>query len=287
MNNTQKGAQTGQTRQIRQIRDADDRTMQLDSLGTHFARRDHSGPVLPELSTDDGNGPVFVDESGRRGKKFRRAGWILGAICAVYAAMLVASLIGGNSFAPGGMLIPGISASDEKADKVKSEPSATPSVPKSDELPPVGGNQQAGNPADPTPGANDKVPAGGTKKPDPKDSPAGTKPPVELPGKPGGGVAAAGGGVAAAGGGAAVAGGAAAGGTTPGDAAAGGTTPGDAAAGGTTPGDAAAGGTTPGDAAAGGTTPGDAAAGGTTPGDAAAGGTTPGEAAAGETPTSP
>jgi hypothetical protein len=179
----QKGAETGQTRQIRQIRDVDDRTMQLDSLGPEFARRGRPEPVLPELSVEGGDGPVFVDESGRRGKKFRRLGWVLGAICAVYAVMLVASLIGGNSFAPG-LLIPG-EKSEEKAESVKSEPSPTPSVPKAGDLPPVGGNQLPGGRTSQTPGANGKVPAGDAKLPDTKNTPAGTKPPVNKPTKPG------------------------------------------------------------------------------------------------------
>ncbi|MER5973876.1 hypothetical protein ABT112_29895 [Streptomyces sp. NPDC002055] len=72
---------------------------------------------LPEVSlggppgTDEDGGPVFVDSSGRRRRKLRRIGWILGAGCAGYAAVLVYSLLGGNAGAPW-LLIPG--ADDDK-----------------------------------------------------------------------------------------------------------------------------------------------------------------------------
>ncbi|GHH32043.1 hypothetical protein [Streptomyces candidus] len=238
MNNTQKGAQTGQTRQIRQIRDTDDRTMQLDSVGPQFGKGPGNAPVMPELPAEGGDGPVFVDESGRRGKKFRRLGWVLGAVCACYAAMLVASLIGGSSIAPG-LFLPGVPTAEEKADKVKSEPTPDPSVPKPDSIPPVSGDQQPDPGGALVPGTNDKVPAGDAEKPDPKDSPAGTKPPT-VPGKAAGGAVAAGGAGAAAAGGAA-AGGAAAGGAPGGGAGTPGGTPGGGTPGGGTPGGAGAG----------------------------------------------
>ncbi|WP_328538475.1 hypothetical protein [Streptomyces sp. NBC_00344] len=78
-------------------------------------------------------GPVFVDESGRRSRKYRRVGWILGIACTCYAVMLVVTVVGGNSSAPW-LLIPG-PASAKKADTVK-EPSATDASPvRSDVLP--------------------------------------------------------------------------------------------------------------------------------------------------------
>jgi len=39
--------------------------------------------------------PVFVDATGRRRRRLRRAGYAAGALCAAYALMLVVSLTGG------------------------------------------------------------------------------------------------------------------------------------------------------------------------------------------------
>ncbi|WP_435970289.1 hypothetical protein [Streptomyces sp. Qhu_M48] len=46
------------------------------------------------------NGPVFVDESGRRGRRFRHLGTFVGVACAAYAGVIVATLLTGNSAAP-------------------------------------------------------------------------------------------------------------------------------------------------------------------------------------------
>lgn len=51
-------------------------------------------------------GPVFVDSSGRRGRKLRRLGWLLGSVCACFATVLGVSLAGGHADAPW-LLIPG------------------------------------------------------------------------------------------------------------------------------------------------------------------------------------
>ncbi|MFF8829862.1 hypothetical protein [Streptomyces sp. NPDC015131] len=77
------------------------------------------------------DGPVFVDESGRRSKKFRRLGWVLASACAVYAITLVVSVIGGNSAAPW-LLIPG-PADEKKTETTKVEPApSTTEAPKGD-----------------------------------------------------------------------------------------------------------------------------------------------------------
>lgn len=82
----------------------------------------------PEAAQEDADGPVFVDESGRRSKKFRRIGWVLALVCAGYAVTLVVALIGGNSNAPS-LLIPG--PADDQADTAEETPgpSEAPSVP--------------------------------------------------------------------------------------------------------------------------------------------------------------
>ncbi|MFE2379291.1 hypothetical protein [Streptomyces sp. NPDC059398] len=50
--------------------------------------------------------PVFVDASGRRGRQYRRIGWLIALACASYAVLLVATVVGGDSTAPW-LLIPG------------------------------------------------------------------------------------------------------------------------------------------------------------------------------------
>ncbi|MFD8819941.1 hypothetical protein ACFV23_52815, partial [Streptomyces sp. NPDC059627] len=44
--------------------------------------------------------PVFVDESGRRSRRFRRFGMAVGLACAVYAVVIVVTLLSGSSDAP-------------------------------------------------------------------------------------------------------------------------------------------------------------------------------------------
>jgi hypothetical protein len=50
--------------------------------------------------------PVFVDNSGGRRRRWRRLGWALGAAGGGYALVVAVSMIGGNSDAPWGVLIP-------------------------------------------------------------------------------------------------------------------------------------------------------------------------------------
>lgn len=70
-------------------------TIQLDGLGRQLSELKIE-PGTPEAS----DGPVFVDESGRRSKNFRRAGWLVALGCAAFATILVLSLLGGSSAAP-------------------------------------------------------------------------------------------------------------------------------------------------------------------------------------------
>jgi hypothetical protein len=96
---------------------------------------DGTGRQLSELSPGDGpekgsgptqgadneitDGPVFVDASGRRSKKFRRAGWVVAIACAVFAVTLVVSLMGGSS-TTAWLNIPG-APGGKKNEKVKND----------------------------------------------------------------------------------------------------------------------------------------------------------------------
>ncbi|MFF0788157.1 translation initiation factor IF-2 [Streptomyces spiralis] len=65
-------------------------------------------------------GPVFVDASGRRSRRFRRFGMAVGLACAVYAVVIVVTLLSGNSDAPW-LPVPG-QADDRPASKVETSP---------------------------------------------------------------------------------------------------------------------------------------------------------------------
>ena len=81
-------------------------TVQLDAvhLGDGVLLRADSGHRKrgPEAS----DGPVFVDASGRRSRLYRRLGILVGIACAVYAVVIVSTLLSGNSDAPW-MPVPG------------------------------------------------------------------------------------------------------------------------------------------------------------------------------------
>ncbi|MET7342142.1 hypothetical protein [Streptomyces sp. col6] len=83
------GAHAGHTHEPNEV------TIQLDGIGRQLSE------LLPEPTAPDGSdGPVFVDESGRRGKTLRRLGWVLAAVFVCYAVTLVVAVMGGNSSAP-------------------------------------------------------------------------------------------------------------------------------------------------------------------------------------------
>lgn len=83
------GAHAGHTHEPNEV------TVQLDGLGRQLSE------LLPEPGAPEGSdGPVFVDESGRRSKTLRRFGWVLAAVCVCCAVTLVGAVLGGNSSAP-------------------------------------------------------------------------------------------------------------------------------------------------------------------------------------------
>ncbi|RDG33710.1 hypothetical protein DVH02_31125, partial [Streptomyces corynorhini] len=66
-----------------------------------------------------------MDESGRRSRKLRKAGWFVALGCACYAVTVAVALVGGNSDAPW-LPIPGL-AEKRKADSVEIQPGVTAS----------------------------------------------------------------------------------------------------------------------------------------------------------------
>ncbi|MFE6283105.1 hypothetical protein [Streptomyces sp. NPDC057877] len=74
-------------------------TVQLDAIQIGNGRLSAVAGV-PAAADQDAAGPVFVDETGRRSRRFRRIGMLVGLACAVYAMVIVATLLSGNSHAP-------------------------------------------------------------------------------------------------------------------------------------------------------------------------------------------
>lgn len=95
--------------------DPNEVTVQIDGVG----RR-----LQPAYEGREPDGPVFVDESGSRGRRLRRIGWLLGIACAVYAVVLGVSLLSGTSDAP---WMPGLGKErdDRPAGRVEPSPSST------------------------------------------------------------------------------------------------------------------------------------------------------------------
>ncbi|MFD9499087.1 hypothetical protein [Streptomyces sp. NPDC060035] len=109
--NWREGTRTGHTHEPNDV------TVQLDGLGRQLSEL----PVEP-TPPDSTDGPVFVDESGRRSKTYRRLGWVLAAICAVYAVTLVVAVLGGNSSAP---WLPLSGQEEKKSGEVEVQPAPT------------------------------------------------------------------------------------------------------------------------------------------------------------------
>ncbi|MCN9239214.1 hypothetical protein NGF19_00150 [Streptomyces sp. RY43-2] len=132
-------------------------TVQLDAVvvrpGDGIGRVQEGG----SRAGDGADGPVFVDASGRRSRRFRRIGMAIALACAVYAIVIVATLISGNSNAPW-LPVPG-PQDDAPAGKVDTSPlpadPAQPSVPAG-----ASPETSAPTPEDPTPspGTSAQVP---------------------------------------------------------------------------------------------------------------------------------
>lgn len=101
--------------------DPDEVTVQLDVAGAHLEDwlvQQAKGPRGAQGVQEGSDGPVFVDETGRRSRRYRRIGMAVGLACAVYAVVIVATLLSGNSSAPW-LPVPG-KQDDKPASKVDS-----------------------------------------------------------------------------------------------------------------------------------------------------------------------
>ncbi|CAL9313139.1 hypothetical protein [Streptomyces sp. SudanB52_2052] len=180
-------------------------TVQLDAvqLGDGFVRQVKEGTGAGPAAADR---PVFVDESGRRSRRFRRIGMVIALACGVYAVVIVATLLSGNSNAPwlpvpskkegppaGQVDTPPLPAESAPADGTgATAPGSTPTTdevtapspgPSAREPVATAGPGRAGTTADPTPTATRTAPAPGTGATAPAPSkPANPpSPPVSSP----------------------------------------------------------------------------------------------------------
>jgi hypothetical protein len=155
-------------------------TIQLDGIGLQLDGSLRAAKAAPRGGgAESSDGPVFVDESGRRSRRFRRLGMLVAIACAVYAVVIVATVLSGNSNAPW------LPVQDPKKDTPAGQVDTSP-VP-AESAPPAGteGVTPGASPSvsdgvTPSPGADATAPddAGSTEEPgastDPE--PTATKP---------------------------------------------------------------------------------------------------------------
>ncbi|MFC5244320.1 hypothetical protein [Streptomyces atrovirens] len=106
-------------------------------------------------------GPVFVDESGRRSRLYRRIGLVVGLACAGYAVVMVATLLSGNSDAPW-MPVPGQENKPAGQVETTPQPTETDTTPGSGTSLAPGGTPTTGTPTLPAPDATAPATGGGT-----------------------------------------------------------------------------------------------------------------------------
>ncbi|MGN5635836.1 hypothetical protein [Streptomyces sp. AC154] len=143
METWREGARAGHTHEPNEV------TIQLDGLGRQLSE------LLPEPGAPEGSdGPVFVDESGRRSKTFRRFGWVIAAVCVCFAVTLVGTVLGGNSSAP---FLP-LSGQEKhrNADEVQVPPAPDPSA----DVSATPGTTAGSSPSAPVAGSSAPVPPG-------------------------------------------------------------------------------------------------------------------------------
>ncbi|WP_437044736.1 hypothetical protein [Streptomyces sp. enrichment culture] len=133
-------------------------TVQLDAVQLGDGRLVRVAPEMPGGTPEGSDGPVFVDESGRRVRRFRRLGIAVGLACAAYAVAMVATLLSGSSEAP---WLP-VRDPKEQPPAGQADPAPLPSRPAS---PSASGAPAAEDPAPPATDAATPAPGPGTTAP--------------------------------------------------------------------------------------------------------------------------
>ncbi|MFF9759452.1 hypothetical protein [Streptomyces sp. XY152] len=144
-------------------------TVQLDSVQIGEGLELRRAPGRRAAGAQDAAGPVFVDESGRRIRLYRRIGLAVGLACAGYAVVMVATLLSGNSDAPW-MPVPG--QEDKPAGQVETtpRPEETGDTPDAGTGPAPGDTPTTGAPTLPAPDATAPATGGGAGTADRPDA---------------------------------------------------------------------------------------------------------------------
>ncbi|MFF4759125.1 hypothetical protein [Streptomyces sp. NPDC001292] len=142
-------------------------TVQLDAVSLRpGGTLGSAGPAGKEADR-----PVFVDESGRRSRRFRRLGMVIGLACAVYAVVIVVTLMSGNAAAPW-VPVRDPASDEQPAGKVRESPRQSGTSPSADTS---GLPEATTDPSAPTvPSAGVTPPAGSTAIPGAPAAPGGT-----------------------------------------------------------------------------------------------------------------
>ncbi|WP_406352644.1 hypothetical protein [Streptomyces sp. NBC_00658] len=136
-------------------------TIQLDGAGRQLEDWLVQQAKDAPTAQDGSDGPVFVDESGRRSRRYRRLGMLVGLACAVYAVVIVVTLLSGNSNAPW-IPMPG-QQEDQPAGQVDTSPLPAETVsPTGTGSASPGASATASDGTTPAPGANPTPDASGS-----------------------------------------------------------------------------------------------------------------------------
>ncbi|MFQ3556735.1 hypothetical protein QZN11_08030 [Streptomyces gramineus] len=117
--------------------------------------------IRPTGAAEVSDAPVFVDASGRRSRRFRRIGTAVGLACAVYAVVIVVTLLSGSSDAPW-LPVPGQNH-DRPAGKVDDSPRPARSAPSSGDDTSVAGPAVSGDGTTPSARVSSRTPGAGRK----------------------------------------------------------------------------------------------------------------------------
>ncbi|WRZ92344.1 hypothetical protein OHB54_26745 [Streptomyces sp. NBC_01007] len=85
---------------------------------------------MTSASTEVETAPVFVDQTGLRGRRLRGLGWLLGIICTGFVVAMVSGLIGTQSQAPA-LTVPGTANTTPPSQYLNAPLPAAPGVAKS------------------------------------------------------------------------------------------------------------------------------------------------------------
>lgn len=85
---------------------------------------------MTSTSTEVEPAPVFVDQTGLRGRRLRGLGWLVGAICAGCVVAMISGLVGTQSQAPA-LTVPGTADTTPPSQYLNAPPPAAPGAPES------------------------------------------------------------------------------------------------------------------------------------------------------------